>query len=794
MRPRWRKVFADLWGNFTRFVLVVLSLMIGLFSVGMIASGYFAILDDMESGYQAIHPADLRIITTDFDEALIERVRRVAGVIEADGEKLVHVRMLSGDGEWKNLVIRVIPEQGQKINRVTLMDGALPEANQIMLDIHKDTGLAIGDTLQIQLSSGKMRELVITGAVQDQTIGEMGTSYFVAPTYGYINFKTLPFLEEAQAYNTLLVELDPALTKAEIDSVTSEITGLMEQSNHLVTSIMDMSVNDHPNLGYIQAVSGLLALLGFLVVFLSGFLVFNAMSALFAQQIQYIGIMKAIGGRRKIIIRMYVVFIVAFSLIAMAIAIPAAPWAWVKLSDFFSLRLNYQTAGFRYVPSAVVLQVMVGLILPQVAGIIPILHASKVSVRQAITQTGIESDEISKAQVDRQAQRKKGLSRPILISLKNTFRRKSRLALTLITLSLGGAVFISSFNVRGSLESYIDQVSNYLLADVNLDFARNYRINEIQKLALNIYGVQSIEPRGNAYCQLVTASGEAGESVDLLGAPPDSNLVQPILLDGRWLISGDQNAIVLNEAFLKRYPELEVGNQITLFINRREVDWTVVGFFQFIGSDSFIVYVPLDYLNEVTGSTNQASNYQIVAISEIVEQGLEADLAARIDAYFRDNGFNVASVSDSGSIIGNATLGLDTLTFFLLIMSGLTAAVGSIGLMGTMSMNVMERTREIGVMRAIGATDRQVMNQVLAEGMLIGLISWVLAFGLAFPISYLMSYTVNYSIFGIPGRFAFDVSGVFIWLAIVVVLSLVASFLPARHAARLTIREVLAYE
>lgn len=327
----------------------------------------------------------------------------------------------------------------------------------------------------------------------------MGTNYFVAPTYGYITFETLPFLEETQAYNTLLVEIDPNLTEAEIGFVTAEITGLMEQSDHFVTSTMDMSINDHPNLGYIQAVSGLLALLGFLVVFLSGFLVFNAMSALFAQQTQYIGIMKAIGGRRKIIIRMYVVFIVAFSLIAMAIAIPAAPWAWARLSDFFSLRLNYQTAGFRYVPFAVILQVVVGLILPQVAGIIPILHASKVSVQQAITQTGIESDEFSKAQVDRQVRRKKGLSRPMLISLRNTFRRKSRLALTLITLSLGGAVFISSFNVRGSLENYIDQVSNYLLADVNLDFARNYRINEIQKLALNIYGVQSIEPRGNAY-------------------------------------------------------------------------------------------------------------------------------------------------------------------------------------------------------------------------------------------------------------------------------------------------------
>lgn len=794
MRPRWRKVFADLWGNFARFILVVLSLMIGLFSVGMIASGYVTIMEDMESGYQAIHPADLRMITTDFDEELIERVRRVNGVIEADGEKLVQVQMLTGEGEWKNMIIRVIPEQGQKIDQVTLLEGALPYDEQIMVDIHKETGLGLNDTLQIQLPSGAMRELTITGKVQDQTIGEMGTSYFVAPTYGYVTYGSLPFLQEAEAYDTLLVDLDPQLTKTEIDRVTKDITGIVEQSGHSVTSIMDFSDNGHPNQGYIQAVSGLLAFLGFLVVFLSGFLVFNAMAALFAQQVQYIGIMKAIGASRKVIVRMYVVFIVAFSLVAMAIAIPSAPWAWSKLNDFFSLRLNYQAAGFRYVPFAIILQVVVGLILPQIAGIIPIINAARVSVQQAITQTGIDSRGFSEKQVDRQTHRPKGLSRPMLISLRNTFRRKSRLVLTLITLSLGGAVFIANFNVRANLENYIDQVSKYLLADVNLDFARNYRINEIQKLAMNVYGVQSVEPRGSAFCQLLTESGEAGESVDLLGAPPESNLIQPILLKGRWLIPGDQNAIVLNEAFLKHYPELEVGDQITLYINLRKVDWTIVGFFQFIGNDSFIVYVPMSYLNEVTGSANQASNYQIVATPEIVEAGLEADLAARIDAYFRETGFDVVSSAASSSLIGNATLGLDTLTFFLLIMSGLTAAVGSIGLTGTMSMNVMERTREIGVMRAIGATDRQVMNQVLVEGMIIGLISWVLAFGLAFPISYWMSYIVNTSIFGIPGQFTFTVFGVFIWLAIVGILSLAASFLPARSAARLTIREVLAYE
>lgn len=794
MRPRWRKVFADLWGNFARFILVVLSLMIGLFSVGMITSGYFAILNDMESGYQAIHPSDLKFITTDFDDELIERIRRVDGVVEVDGEKRVQVRMLTTDGEWRSLVIRVIPEQGQRLDQVALLEGTLPGDEQIILDIHKDSGMKTGDTVQIQLPSGTTRTLPIVGMVQDQTIGEMGSSYFVAPTFGYVTYATLPFLEEAQAYNSLLVEFDPGLTEPEKALVIDEITGVMEQSGHLVTSIMDLSANDHPNRGYVQALSGLLALLGFLVVFLSGFLVFNAMSALFAQQVPFIGIMKAIGGRRKVIVRMYVVFIFVFSLIAMAIAIPAAPWAWSKLSDFFALRLNYTSAGFRYEPLAVILQVIVGLILPQVAGIIPILSASKVSVQQAITKTGIDAGDFSKKQVERQNKRKKRFSRPVLISLRNTFRQKGRLILTLITLSLGGAVFISNFNVRGSLVSYIDRVSNYLLADVNLDFTRNYRISEVQKLALNIDGVQSVEPRGIALCQLVAESGEAGDSVDLLGAPPESNLIQPILLEGRWLMDGDQNAITLNEAFLKRYPDLKVGDQITLFINRKEVDWTIVGFFQFIGGENFIVYVPLSYLNEVTGSTNQASNFQIVATPEIIAQGKEADLAIRVEAYFRDLGFNVQSASSSNSMIGNATLGLDTLTTFLLIMSGLTAAVGSIGLTGTMSMNVMERTREIGVMRAIGATDRQVMNQVLLEGMLIGLISWALAFLLAFPISYLMSYIVNTSLFGVTGEFTFTWFGVFIWFGIVGLLSLVASFLPARNAARLTIREVLAYE
>lgn len=794
MKPRWRKILADMGSNLPRFVLVILSLAVGMFAVGMITGGYVLTMEDMQAGYDSIQSADIRITTEDFDENLVERVRRLDGVTAADGEKQLQVQMLNGDGEWKNLVIKVLPEDGQKINKIDLLSGQMPVGEEILIDIHRDIALETGDSLLIQLPSGTERELTITGQVRDQTIGTTGNTYFVSPSYGYIPFDTLPYLEQEMTYDTLLVRVDPALSEDEVKTLSDEIVGNVEQSGLDVSSITILDSGSHPNLGYVEAIGGLLAVLGFLTVFLSGFLVFNSMSALFAQQVQYIGIMKAIGAKKSDIIKMYMVLILVFGLIALVISVPLSAWASSKLGDFLGMRLNFLSGGMRYVPLVVILQIVIALILPQAAGIIPILKTSNISVQEAITTTGIDAGDVGTSWIDCQLQKIKGLSRPMLVSLRNTFRRKGRFILTLITLSLGGAVFISTFNVRASLESYTYQVSRYILADVSIDFDRHYRIDEIERMAMSVDGVAGVEPRGRAITQLLNEDGEAAESVEMTGAPPESDLIEPIMMKGRWIIPGDRNAIVLNEAFAVRYPDLDVGDTITLYVNRREVDWTIVGFFQFLGTDSFNAYVPLDYLNEITGHYGQAINFQIIASPEVSRAGMQEDLARRLDDFFRTEGYALKSSTATDEIWGNATEGLDTLTTFLLIMSGLTALVGSISLAGTMGMNVMERTRETGVMRAIGATDWQVMRLVIVEGLIIGVLSWFFGSLLAFPISYLMSYIVNSSIFGVAGEFIFDVSGFLIWLGMVLLLSLLASIIPANNAAKLTIREVLAYE
>ncbi len=97
-------------------------------------------------------------------------------------------------------------------------------------------------------------------------------------------------------------------------------------------------------------------------------------------------------------------------------------------------------------------------------------------------------------------------------------------------------------------------------------------------------------------------------------------------------------------------------------------------------------------------------------------------------------------------------------------------------------------------MRAIGAANRSIVQIVIVEGVLIGLISWLQATIIAWPLSRLLSDQVGIAFTDTPLSFSFSAAAIAIWFVIVFVVAALASYLPARAASRLTVREVLAYE
>jgi len=810
MRPRWRKVLSDLIDHKARTILVVFSIAVGVFAIGVIAGAYRIISQDIGISYASNNPSNMEIRMEDFDQDLLQTIRNFEGIEEAEARRVFSVRLRpQGEDQWTSVDVVAFEDfQENEINLLEPVRGqTVPGENQILLerDVLDEFDAEPGETIHVQLRDESEKEIQVAGVVQDASTGAID---FLSPPLAYITWETLAYFDEPEHYNRVFATVEKGKDDDDhIRAVLADLTAKIENNGYTIGRTFRSKTHEHPLEPTLNAVLGILMALGVLIVFLSSSLIANTLSALLNQHLRHIGVMKLIGGRDLIIFRMYLVMLLVFGLLSILLAIPAGGQGAYALAQFIADKLGFSLLGYRIVPLAFALQIAVGILVPLVAGFIPVIKGSRVTVQQALSgdrtrsageedgedgggSGGFEQLQVRSARF--LADRGIRIPRQILVSLRNTFRQHGRLLLTLFTLTMGGAIFISVFNVRVTLNEYVQDIGEYFLADVTLDFERPYRLKEIEHYAYQDPRVTHVEGWSYATAEILFPDGSTADNVSILAPPAESGLVEPLMVEGRWIQPGDEKKLDISEGIYDFYPDLEVGDTIPLKINGKEEQWEVVGVFKFIGLEGILGYAPYEYISREQNLAKRSFSYRIV--TERHDRESQQAMAKALDAYFREQGFHVRDATPGLSTLDSAAEALDILITFLLIMALLTASVGSMGLAGTMSMNVMERTREIGIMRAIGATNGEIIRMVIVEGGLIGLLSFGLAILLAVPFTYLLSAIVSNAIFATPIAVVFTPVGYFIWLGLVIVLSTLASVLPARNAARLTIREVLAYE
>jgi len=810
MRPRWRKVFHDLTGSFSRTALGGLSIAVGVFSIGVIVGAYVIISHDMSASYAANNPMNIELRCYPFNNELVTTVKNMRGVKQAEGRRVFSMRArIPGSSQWVALNMVAIDNFSKmQINLLHTISGTdLPGRDEVLLERKalQDLNVFVGEPLEFELDNGTIQTMRVAGIVQDASTG---AGDFLAQPFAYLTTSTLSYLHQPDTFNRLFVTLTEGQNDDQtLRQMTATISYRVEKNGVAVIRTRSSKTNEHPLASTVQAILGILLALGILILFLSSSLIANTISALLNQHLRHIGVMKLVGARRSQIFEMYFALILAFGAIALLIAVPLGGQGAYALSNFIASKINFSLLGYRIVPLAFVVQIIVGLAVPLLAGLLPVLNGARVTVLRALSGEkggGEKKHDLMGTQRESFLERLQlrfsrllarggiHLPRPLLISLRNTFRRKGRLVLTLFTLTMGGAIFVAVFNVRVTLHDFIDQIGKYFLADVTLDFNHFYRVREVEQAALRLPGVVAVEGWAYAGAEALYPDGTTADNLTILAPPVVSKLVSPDMVAGRWLQAGDRRALTVSEGMLSKFPDLKPGDILRLKVNGDEDDWLVVGIFKFVNQQGTIAYSTYEYISGLTHSTNHAFSYRIV--TEQHEPADQQIMADKIDAYFRAQGYHVSQARTGISTMRTASDSLDILVTFLLIMALLTALVGSIGLTGTMGMNVLERTREIGVMRSIGAVDREIMRTVIVEGMVIGGISWMLGALLSFPFTFLLSSIISSAIFHSKISVHFTFTGFLIWLLVVLVLSAVASVLPARNAARLTIREVLAYE
>ena len=809
MKPRWRKVIHDLVDNKARTLLVVLSIAVGVFSIGVIAGAYQIISTDMSASYSANQPANVELRMTNFDDDMLGSIRNQRGVEKAEARRVFNVRVrVPGTEKWTALDMTAFDDfEKNSIDLLKPIEGqVVPKKRQVLLeqDVLNHIDTKLGGILEFQLPDGSTKTLPVVGIVQD-TAASAGD--FLASPSGYLTMDTLEYLGQPRRFNRALVLASQGGDDIlHIRDLGAKLKDKIEKNGGLVVRLRFSKTHVHPLADTVNAILGILMALGILIVFLSSSLIANTLNALLNQHLRYIGVIKLVGGQRRQVFVMYLTLIMAFGLLALMIAIPLGGQGAYGLSLFIAGELNFNILGYRIVPAALVIQIFVALLVPMVAGLVPVINGSRITVLRALSGGVAEEKKYVKNGEERLpwfdwiqvkatrvlSQRGIHIPRPFVISLRNTFRRKNRLLLTLFTLTMGGAIFIGVMNVRVTLHSYIGQIGKYFASDVSVDFDRPYRLTEIQQKVMQVKGVQHVEGWQFVSGELLDNNNEVLENINIFGPPADSQLIQPLLVSGRWIRADDVRKLAVSEAALKYYSALVPGARIKLRTDGKEELWEVVGIFKFVDREGVLAYAPYEYVSKVNNLVNRASSFRLV--TDRHDRPYQDAKAEELDKYLRDLDFKVRVAQAGRATLDTAVESLDILVVFLLIMALLTAIVGSMGLTGTMGMNVLERTREIGIMRAIGADDRAVMRTVIAEGVFIGMISFGLAVILSIPVTYLLSTIVSLAVFQTPIDVVFTYQGYAIWLGLILALSAVGSILPARNAARLTIREVLAYE
>lgn len=801
---RWYKVLNDLWGNKTRTIIIVVSIAVGLFAVGTVLSARMILSTEMAKSYATIDPSDGTVRTLEpFDESFLRSVQGMESVAEADARRTINTRIQVGPGEWLNLLIFVIEDyDAMRVNKIRPQSGAWPPPEREIL-IERSALSVIhareGDSVLIETSDEKQRQMRIAGVVHD--LAQLPAWADNSP-YGYISFDTLEWFGEPFGYNELhIVTLKEGLrgesAKNHAQQVVNEIKDKAEKSGLTIPMSMAAEPGQVPLDDILQAILMLMGFIGLMSLFLSAFLIINTISALLAQQRRQIGVMKAIGASTRQIMGMYIAMTTIYGLIALVVAVPLSIVGSHALSIFMASMFNFDLSQVRMPQEIIFLQFIIGLLLPILASLIPIIANLRVTAAEAMSAYIESKGSRGAGIVDRMLSgenlwfARRVLKRPILLAVRNTFRSKGRLALTLITLSMSSAIFVSVFSVRASLFRTVDDLLVMWNFDTMIVFSRPYRVEKIAFESQQVPGVVKTDGWIQIPARRLRPDGSESGMIYLFAPRADSELaISPTMVEGRWITPHDENAVVVTTILLQEEPDIQLGDEIVLKLQGRDQIMKVIGVSK--GILLPMIYANYPYVSQITGRTGRVDAALVATTqhdSEYVNLATNA-----LEEHFERHGIHVSNVQTMATEREEAEVVYGIVISLMMIMAVLLAIVGGLGLMGAMSINVLERTREIGVLRAIGAPNRGVAKVFIFEGITIGVLSWLIGSVVALPMGKFLSDAVGIPLSGAPLTFSFSVTGVWLWLIIVIFLSALASFVPARNASRLTVREVLAYE
>jgi putative ABC transport system permease protein len=796
-----RKARADLGRHRARTVLTVLTLALALASVATLAVP--GLIDRrMDDEVRATRLADVTLPTEDLVLApgTLDDLQALPNVTAAEARTQHAARVTVGEHLPEQATVWGLDVDGSAIDVVRVDEGSTPGPGEVLVD-GGNTGAGAGEALR----AGD--RVTVTGADGDPitlTVSGRGGSLATSPTASpdgssepvfYVDPATAERLTGGPEVDEILLRLDDEDPAAADATVAAARDVLREAAGRdVVTGLPDVrEPGDWPGRALVEQITSLFLVVTLLAFVSALFLVANTMNTLIAEQSREIAVMKAIGGRRRqvagVFAREALLVGVAGAVVGTVLGVAVAS----ALAGYFT-GLFGVAGGLAVDVPMVVATLVLGPLVAVVAALPALRRGLRRSVAAGLDDRGVTA---GGGRLDRWAARAGFLPASTRLGLRNALRQRRRSAATVAQITLAVAAALALLGLGGSIAATIDDVYDHLAFDVAVeadDGAADFDA-ATRRLVEDVDGVEAVSP-------VLIEEVEHGDT-RLVAAGVDPGVpYRPALEDGRWLrddeLDGDARVAVLGPA-AARAAGVEVGDEVTLTAARGPFEVEVVGIDSANLNMGMGVFVPRATLAAASGRPADAAGELWISVAGT---GSGPATAADRDAIDRA----ALAVDDALASAGHALdvertyvqqadeqEGLDAILAVQRLMGLLIVGVGMLGLVNTITMGVIERTRELGVLRCLGARARDIRRSLRAEtlalvaaGWLLGVpVGWVLLQGLRQVATALTDMELP-SVYP-PGNAALVLVGA-------AVLALGALVLPRRRAVRLRPGVALRYE
>lgn len=780
-----RKSWQDIRRRWARSLFTVATIAVAVAGLGMFALP--SLMDgamNRQIDHDQLH--DIRIFTDDVVVTAEEEaeLRDLPGIAAVDTRTTFYTRLTVGDRREDARLVGVKDFANQTVNVVSVESGEAPRGAQALTDPQNGKSGRLsgrsGQVVEVADTAGATHSLTISGTGRSLDFSQIATEGAIVL---YVPQETVNSIAGASGVDVFDIRVDDP---EQAEAIASQVQAWLSE-RHPGIGFPDLPLTRPPgtwpgqdvfdNFVTLFYVGGVLALISAVA------LISNTMTTMVAEQRREIAIMKAIGGRRRQValsfLRTAGMLAVAGSTLGAALGIPFSSYlARFIGTEFLGITIDWGIAW-----PVVIGSLLVGLIGTTLAAVPALRRGTSIPVREGLQSTNSSSgDGMSKAL------RRVPLPSTAKIGLRNITRRKARALGTTMQVGLAVGVALGMLALGVTVGRVTADTWDTMEWDVIVFQKSNVALDsQAAEILGGLDGVSVAAP------QLYNDLRIEGNQYESWGIVPEANLYHPDLEAGRWLTAEDSAArapvAVIGHAMSAQLG-LKAGDTLVAESARGEVRFEIVGIDRVLGNNGTTVFIPFETFLGLLGRSDTNAYWLLSASQE--ETAIDRLAAAAEDALTSAGypvGTEIHYVERKANLASNRTL-----VGVLAVMGVPIVAIGLIGLVNMMTMNVIERTREIGILRCLGARSGDVQGIFRSEALAVAALGWLLSVPLGWVIGKLLVEIV-------AELFDFgDLPYIFpVWyppLALVATLVLAALVVmpPLRRASHLKPGDALRYE